>query len=95
MQNSGNEQNATFHQRPASPVKGSVLTPAATRAHLQIESPDLSLLLLGAVPAIASVQFSFLGDEFDETNSPTVDQKTTLKTHILAFLTPTDFRGMP
>ena len=95
MQISGSEQNATFHQRPASLVKGSVLTPVATRAHLQIESPDLSLLLLGAVPATASVQFSFLGDEFDETNSLTVDQKTTLKTHRLAFLMPTDFKGMP
>ena len=95
MRTSGNEQNATFHQRPASLVKGSARASGTTRSHLQIEFSGLCLLLLGTQPAMASVQFSFLGDEFDETNSLTVDQKTTLKTHRPVFLMPTDFKGMP
>ena len=93
MRTSGNEQNATFHQRPASLAKGSARASGTTRSHLQIEFSGLCLLLLGAQPAMAFAPFSF-PDESNETNSLTVAQETTLKTHRLAFLTPTDFKGM-
>ena len=78
MQATGFEQDAVFH----SPVSTPAPTPGAILARLLMRFLCLCALSLDALPVMAFVPPSFQGDVFDETNTLTADQQTTLKKRI-------------